>query len=71
VEDEDAQNLPAAYNASIYLMLAAGYGSFFVLGFLVYRGVKKNAAYLRACGRASEPGEPFRVAPQPVGEHGP
>lgn len=39
--------LPAAYNLSIYLMLGMGYGSFFVVGFLIYRGVKKNAEYLR------------------------
>jgi hypothetical protein len=46
------------------------YGAALGFGFLVYRGVKKNAAYLRACGQASEPGEPLQVAPLPVGEHG-
>ena len=28
-------------------MLGAGYGSLFVVGLLIYRGVKKNAEYLR------------------------
>ncbi|HYT94575.1 MAG TPA: hypothetical protein VEL76_38020 [Gemmataceae bacterium] len=46
------------------------YGAAIVFGFLVYRGVKKNAAYLRACGQASVPGESLRIAPQPVAEHG-
>jgi hypothetical protein len=32
-------------------MLGAGYGSFFVVGFLIYRGVKKNAEYLRNQGK--------------------
>ncbi len=29
------------------MMLGVGYGSFSVVGFLIYRGVKKNADYLR------------------------
>ncbi len=28
-------------------MLGVGYGSFFVVGFLIYRGVKRNADYLQ------------------------
>jgi hypothetical protein len=28
-------------------MLGAAYGSFSVVGFLIYRGVKKNAEYLQ------------------------
>jgi hypothetical protein len=35
-------------------MLGASYGSFFVVGFLIYRGVKKNAEHLRALGRSDE-----------------
>ena len=31
-------------------MLGAGYGSLFVVGLLIYRGVKKNAEHLRALG---------------------
>ncbi len=46
-EDEDPMQLSAAYNQSIYLMLGVAYGSFFVVGFLIYRGVKKNAEHLR------------------------
>jgi hypothetical protein len=35
-------------------MLGAAYGSFFVVGLLIYRGVKKNAEHLRALGRLEE-----------------
>ncbi len=35
-------------------MLGAAYGSFLVVGLLIYRGIKKNADHLRACGRAEE-----------------
>jgi hypothetical protein len=52
------------------MILAAAYGSALVLGFRIYRGVKKNAEYLRACGQSREPGEPCLSAPQPAGEHG-
>jgi hypothetical protein len=45
------------------------YGAFLVFGFLVYRGVKKNAAYLRACGQSSEPGAALLATSPPVGEH--
>jgi hypothetical protein len=33
-------------NQSIYLMLGVPYASLFIVGFMIYRGVKKNAAYL-------------------------
>ena len=35
-------------------MLSAAYGSFFVVGFLIYRGVKKNAEHLRALRGSDE-----------------
>ena len=35
-------------NQSIYLMLLVSYGSFGIVGFLIYRGCQKNAEYLRA-----------------------
>jgi hypothetical protein len=35
-------------NQSIYLMLAVPYTAAGVFGFLIYRGVKKNAEYVRA-----------------------
>ena len=35
-------------------MLGASYGSFIVVGFLIYRGVKKNAEHLRALGGSDE-----------------
>lgn len=45
IEPWEATNLPAAYNQSIYLMLAVPYTLLGVFGFLVYRGLKKNEAY--------------------------
>ncbi|MBX9679306.1 MAG: hypothetical protein K2X38_11135 [Gemmataceae bacterium] len=45
-EDEDVAALPKAYNRSIMLMLIVPYVSLVGVGFLIYRGVKKNAAYL-------------------------
>jgi hypothetical protein len=35
-------------NQSIYLMLAVPYSLLAIVGFLVYRGVKKNEEYRRA-----------------------
>ena len=34
-------------NQSIYLMLGVPYATLFIAGFMIYRGVKKNAAYLQ------------------------
>ena len=36
-------------------MLTAAYGSFGVVGFCIYRGMKKNAAYLAAQRAAEAP----------------
>jgi hypothetical protein len=58
-EADDPARLGAAYNHSIYLMLGVGYGAFFVVGLLIYRGVKKNAEHLRALGGAGEPDGPM------------
>ena len=35
-------------NQSIYLMLGVPYGALFGVGFLIYRGVKKNEAYVQS-----------------------
>lgn len=43
---EDTDNFPAAVNESIYVMVSVPYISFAVVGFFVYRGVKKNREYL-------------------------
>ncbi len=40
--------MAAAYNASIYLMVSVPYVALAVVGFLIYRGCKKNAEYLQA-----------------------
>ncbi len=62
---EDVDNSPAAYNQSIYLMVAVPYASFGVFGFLIYRGYKKNEQYRNrihgapgAPHNGSGPGEP-------------
>ena len=44
--NEDEQTgFPAAMNQSIYLMLGVPYLTLGVVGFMIYRGVKKNDAY--------------------------
>ena len=53
-EDVEGINFPAAMNESIYLMLAVPYTTLAVLGFLVYRGVRKNAAFLETLHPSNE-----------------
>jgi len=48
--------LPAAYNASIYLMVGVPYTALGVVGFLIYRGCKKNAQYLKSVAENAQPG---------------
>ena len=43
--DDEVNNLPAAYNNSIYLMIGVPYASLGLIGFVIYRGVQKNAAF--------------------------
>ena len=43
--DDEVNNLPAAYNNSIYMMIGVPYASLGFVGFLIYRGLKKNAEY--------------------------
>lgn len=43
--EDEVNNAPAAYNNSIYLMVGVPYLSLAVVGFFIYRGCKKNAAY--------------------------
>ncbi len=52
--EEDVNNLPLAYNRSILFMIAVPYTSLAVIGFLIYRGVKKNQEYL-ARANAGDP----------------
>jgi hypothetical protein len=47
-DDDDKDDFPAAMNQSIYLMLGVPYMAFGVVGLLIYRGVKKNEAHVRA-----------------------
>jgi hypothetical protein len=44
--------MPAAYNQSIYLMVGVPYLSLGLVTFLIYRGCKKNAAYLQSIQKA-------------------
>ncbi|MFO0866640.1 MAG: hypothetical protein U0744_18705 [Gemmataceae bacterium] len=53
-EDEDPTALPKAYNRSIMLMLIVPYMSLMGVGYLIYRGVKKNAAYLERIQQGAE-----------------
>ena len=53
-EETDADNTPAAFNQSIYVMVGVPYTAFCIVGFLIYRGLKKNAAYLASSQVAPE-----------------
>jgi CHASE3 domain sensor protein len=44
-----------AVNQSIYLMLAVPYTAFGVMGFLVYRGIRKNDAYRQSVTEQTSP----------------
>jgi hypothetical protein len=48
--DEQGIGNAAAYNHSIYIMVGVPYLSFGIVGFMIYRGVKKNEAYLQENG---------------------
>jgi hypothetical protein len=52
-EADDTDNFPAAVNQSIYVMVSVPYAALLIVGFMVYRGVKKNAAYLQAMQNAA------------------
>lgn len=44
--EDDMDHFPAAMNQSIYLMLSVAYTTFGVVGFMIYRGAKRNAEFL-------------------------
>lgn len=44
--EDDIDQFPAAMNQSIYLMLSVAYMTFGVVGFMIYRGVRRNSEYL-------------------------
>lgn len=46
-EEEETLRLPMAYNRSIYLMIGVPYFLLGSVGFLIYRGCKKNAEFRR------------------------
>ena len=41
-------NTATAFNRSIYLMVSVPYITLAVVGFLIYRGCRKNAEYLKS-----------------------
>jgi len=47
VEDNDDEQteFPAAMNHSIYMMLGIPYTAFFVAGYFIYRGIRRNDEY--------------------------
>jgi hypothetical protein len=55
-EADDTDNFPAAVNQSIYLMVSVPYLSLGFVGFMIYRGVRKNREYLE--GRSDETDQP-------------
>jgi hypothetical protein len=52
-------------NQSIYLMIAVPYLSLAVLGFLIYRGCKKNAEFRKALEQTSLAVSPAQELPSP------
>lgn len=66
VSPEDENNLPAAINQSIYLMLIVPYLTLGVVGFLIWRGVRKNAAYRASLERAGVDLSPSVAADRPA-----
>ncbi len=46
-DDEERNEFPLAMNRSIYLMVSVPYIALGFVGFLVYRGVRKNEEFLR------------------------
>ena len=55
-EDDDPLREARWYNRSIYLMIAMPYFLLGSVGFLIYRGVRKNHEYRQAAGRAAAEG---------------
>src|SRR5262245_20526133 len=47
-EDDEQTNFPKAMNQSIYLMLAVPYTALGVIGFCIYRGMRRNEEYRNA-----------------------
>ena len=60
-DDDEANNWPAAMNQSIYVMIGVPYTAFAILGFLIYRGVKKNSAHFARI-QAAQANDPTALA---------
>lgn len=46
--EEEKNDFPLAMNRSIYLMVSVPYLALGLVGFLIYRGVRKNEEFLQA-----------------------
>ncbi|MBM3997463.1 MAG: hypothetical protein FJ303_25450 [Planctomycetes bacterium] len=53
--EDDKDDFPAAMNQSIYLMLGVTYLAFGTVGFMIYRGVRQNEAYLQSLQESDSP----------------
>lgn len=54
-DGDEPNNLPAAYNNSIYMMIGVPYVTLGFVGFFVYRGLKKNAEYFERFHQENPP----------------
>ena len=63
-DDDEQTNFPKAMNQSIYLMLAVPYTAFGIIGFCVYRGMRRNEEYrnAQAAVQGQEPKSPEVIA---------
>ena len=59
--DEESSKNPAAYNHSIYVMVGVPYLTLGVVGFMIFRGMKKNEAFRRAHGWPADHGSASRT----------
>ena len=53
-EESDQQREAEGYNDSIYLMVAVPYTLFAVVGFLVYRGLRRKALLEKAAAQQAD-----------------
>ncbi len=52
--EDEVDGFPAAMNQSIYLMIGVAYMTFGVVGFMIYRGVQRNAEYLNRTSESQD-----------------
>jgi hypothetical protein len=57
-DDEEINNLPAAYNTSIYMMVGVPYLLLGGMSYFIYCGCRRNAAFLESQSSASPVRDP-------------